>query len=229
MDNNFEKLLSNVPELHTKSHAHIIYGLMRWFKPNKILEIGCYCGYLSCVVAKAMLDNGITRESDFTIFDNFSLHGVNPAIVTNNLTLVGVSEAPVYILPLDTQTLPPDQWPRVEFAIIDGDHSESGAVSDFINCANAGASVVVMHDTVGWWGPRNLVDQWRKLSNNNDNEGFDAFDMVEAIHDSGLAIFVRKSAKPDAGYTQGRNVDESVSPANAPAKDKVKKVKEEAT
>lgn len=194
----FDKMMDSIPSLSTKSHAQIIYGLIRWLRPNKVVEIGAYCGYTTCHIAKAMKDAGINPSSMLYVIDNFSLHNITPAQIANALTHAGVNEVPHYIVVQDSQTM--TDWPAMDMAIIDGDHSYEGAKNDWNNCVEAGAEVIVLHDTVEWWGPRQLVEEIRTH--------WPDWSVIESNHDNGLAICILNKPKAPPVHTQGKDVNE---------------------
>lgn len=198
--NNFEKLTQNIPNLLTSRHAQIIYGLVRWLKPEKILEIGAYQGYLSCYLAQGLIDNGLAKETALYIMDNFSLPGTDPSNISNALTFCGVNEVPHFIINGNSQTLPMEAWPMCQMAIVDGDHSLNGCKNDVEHCMQMGAECIVIHDTVDWWGPRDFINLIK------DNPDY-PYNFIECGFDSGLAILllkVDKSAPPQ--YTNGADI-----------------------
>lgn len=204
----FDKLVDTVPSLGTKRHAQIIYGLIRWLQPTKVLEIGAYCGYTTAHIAKAMKDTGLRQESMLCIIDNFSLGKIKPSQICNVLTMLGVNDVPYYLIEEDSQTL--TNWPSIDLAVIDGDHSYKGCQSDFRNCVNAGATCIVIHDTVDWSGPRHLIENLHSMIYDgiaypdDDSSEFTGWDVIEANHDCGLAICLKREPKVPASYEEAK-------------------------
>lgn len=205
----FDKTVQTIPNLLTANHAHIVYGLIRWLRPSKVVEIGAYMGFTTCYIAKALKDNGININTALYVIDNFSLHGVTPAQIANALHFTGVNEVPTFILPLNSQTM--REWPSMDMAIIDGDHSYEGCFNDFANCVSQGAYIVVIHDTVEWWGPRQFVEELTQAQISKDGfpEIMHGWTILEGYHDSGLTICIRSIDKPECRYKKGADVNEA--------------------
>lgn len=191
--------IEQIPNLHFQRHSKLLYGLIGWLQPQSIVEVGAYRGYVTCHIAKAIKDFGL-EQTTFVVIDNFSLHDNGGHDIHNALVHGGVNDIDVVIMAGDSKNQ--YLWPhRVDLALIDGDHSEEGAEADFVSAANRGAYCIVLHDTVGWWGPRNLMDRIRAGE-------FGEWDVLDVPFDSGLGVCIRRTEKPPTTYTQGRDVNE---------------------
>lgn len=80
--------------LGTSRHAYLIYGLVFWLKPQVILEIGSYRGFLTAVIADAVAKLGYGRvvsidnwSSDFVS----STHKAHRESVVDLLERLGLS------------------------------------------------------------------------------------------------------------------------------------------
>lgn len=94
---------------------------------------------------------------------------------------------------LEGSSKDPTLWPpRVDLAFIDGDHSLEGVQSDLDFAIARGAYCLVLHDTVSWWGPRQVLD-WLQSK---------GFSMVQVNFDEGLTVAIRNLPKPPETYTQ---------------------------
>lgn len=175
--------LEKIPHLFTDKHIKLIKGLIGWLEPEVIVEVGAYFGYCSVHMAKVM-----PEEAQIYIIDNFSL-GNDPSTVHNILTAYAPGKE-IYMIQGDSKTV---QWPgKVDFAFIDGDHSYAGCKRDCEKAFSLGAQCVVVHDTVGWWGPRQYVDELPR----------EKFHVLEGYHDSGLAVIMPRNPKPAVQYSQ---------------------------
>lgn len=186
----FERLALTIPHLHTQNHVHAMYGMIRWLRPIRVLEIGAYFGFSTIWIAKAMRDNGLRPESSLYVVDNFSLHDNGPENITNALRLCGVQDVPHWIIREDSQKMA--AFPQIELAVIDGDHSYEGCRADVTKAIAAGAECIMLHDTVNWWGPRQLIE-----------EGIPGFSSIEVDFDSGFGVLLKVPKKPEAIYTKG--------------------------
>lgn len=191
----FEKNINDIGDLHMKRHAEVVQGIIRWLKPATVVEVGAYVGYTTCHIAKALQDNG---AGELIVIDDFSLHNNHAGNIHNALHHVGVNDVKTFIVKGNSHD--PSIWPaRVDMAVIDGDHSEEGATMDFQFAMERGAICITLHDTVGWWGPRNLIERVRKGE-------FGEWDVLEVPFDSGFAVCIRRTEKPPVMYAEGAAV-----------------------
>lgn len=190
---NFEKTIQAIPQLHTHNHAHVIHGLVRWLKPTLVMEIGAYMGYMTCWLAKGLQENGLPGSHLFVV-DDFSLHEGNPANITNALAYTECNHVKTTIMPMRSQDI--ELWPRLDMAFIDGDHSYEGVKHDFDKCVAAGAYCLIIHDTVGWHGPRRFIEELDRAE----------WHVLEVNFDSGLGICIKKFQKPECLYKEGAAV-----------------------
>ena len=185
-----ENLVKNISNLFCTRHVEIVKGLIKWLRPETVLEIGCFRGFVSANILLALeeLDN----DGKLYIIDNFSLQGAHLAVVHNNLVSCGLGSN-VFILPIDSKQAQP-QLPPIDFAFIDGDHSLESVAHDFKMATELGAKCIVLHDSVSWWGVRDFVDAF-----STENSGWNK---IEANFDEGLTIFMAKEQKPPVTYTK---------------------------
>lgn len=187
--NNLEQLTRDIGRLHTSRHAWLMYGLCKWLNVRSALEIGAWHGFCSVYIATAIKENG---GGLLTIIDDFSLQN-DCAALHNNLRIAGVSDmVEVISAPSDTIT---ELKSPVEFAFIDGDHSLNGCVKDCNLAIEHGAHTLCIHDTVGWWGPRDYIEIMR-------DQGAGHWDVIEGYHDSGLAVLRKRQPKPEPIYSE---------------------------
>jgi len=195
---NFIEAAAQVPGLATERHAQLMYGLCRWLGVRKAVEVGAYKGKCSVWIARAIQDNG---GGLLSIIDDFSLEPRTEAVLTASLEACGVSHT-CEIVRADSQKL--GAFPECEFAFIDGDHSLEGCKRDAEKARDAGARCIAFHDTHAWWGPRDFIAMVRKgkCAWNTGN-----WDVLEANHDEGFSVLLRREPKPDVKYSQERCPD----------------------
>lgn len=165
-----------------------MYGLVRWLEPKHIVEVGAWNGYCTIHLAQACEDNGF---GEVTVIDDYSL-GNAASEIHNNLHRLGLANRLKLISGKSSDVVWPD---KVDFAFIDGDHSLDGCVGDCNKAIERGAKCLVIHDTVGWWGPRDYVEIMRE-------QGQGAWDVIECNFDSGLAVILKREDKPAPFYSE---------------------------
>jgi predicted O-methyltransferase YrrM len=185
--NRLDYITEKVPRLFTDRHAKLMYGLIRWMNIRSAVEVGAFHGYCSLHITEAIKENG---GGKLTVIDDFSLQS-DAAAIHNNFARAGLAD----ILEIRAGKSTEVEWPRAEFAFIDGDHSLDGCLHDCNQAISNGAKVVCIHDTVGWWGPRDYVEEFRKQS-----EG--TWDVIEGNFDSGFAVMVYREPKPPVQYSK---------------------------
>lgn len=179
----FEANVSFIPGLFGERHSKLVYGLVRSLRPMVAVEVGCWRGHMSCWIAKAMQDNGV---GELHLIDNFSLPGGSAANLHNALVKCGVAERAIITDGLSSEAT----WPiAVDFAYIDGDHSYEGCAKDVQLAISRGAKCICIHDTVSWWGPRQVLDELEAQEQSD-------WQHINFNYDEGLAVLLKKTPKP---------------------------------
>jgi hypothetical protein len=189
----FEQAAAQIEGLATDRHALLLYGLCRWLNVRQAVEVGAYKGKCSVWMARAIQQNG---GGQLSIIDDFSLSPQTESELRANLEACGVQDACV-LIKADSQEM--ERFPDCELAFIDGDHSLDGCLADAAKAVMAGARCLVFHDTCSWWGPRGFIELLRGGSTawNTDN-----WDVLEANHDEGLAVLLRRASQPAVTYSR---------------------------
>jgi hypothetical protein len=147
---NFERRVSEVHGLNTQRLGHLLYGLVRFLRPDTIVETGSYVGHSTCWLAKGIKDND---KGKLVAIDNFTL-GTSAGILHNSLSYCKVADN-IIIIDGDSMSC---RWPdAIDMAFLDGNHSLEYVQFEFNKCVEAGARCIVLHDTTDWWGPREFV------------------------------------------------------------------------
>lgn len=185
---NLFTMTENIPRLFTERHAMLIYGLCRWLGVRNAVEVGAYHGYVTIHMAQAIKENG---GGKMYVIDDYSLQDT-ACHIHNNMARAGLSDM-LNMIHGDSMQV---AWPRpIDFAFIDGNHSFDACLSDCNKAIENGAKAVAIHDTVGWWGPREYIEVFREKSG-------ELWDVFEGNFDSGLGVLVKREPKPEPLYTQ---------------------------
>lgn len=201
-------------------HPKILWGLIRAMKPDVVVEVGTYLGYAACYMAQALKENG---HGKLYCIDNFSLtnealgYGNPLANWRENIQACGVADwVELLIGNSDAVT-----WPdKVDLAYIDGWHSLGAASHDFTRCADRGAKMICMDDTLTCVGPRMLVEMIEGHS--QDFQPFDGYlwQVVDVHSDGGLSIISRVRPKRKVEFIQERLNHPGVALQNASAEER---------
>lgn len=153
----FAAVAAQITSPDTARHAPLLAGLIRWLRPEVVVEVGTDTGGMAIHLARALQEN---RRGRLHCIDDFSLRGAGGlAQFWYHLGLAGVGEVVELTVSSSRQT---EAWPdRADFVFVDGDHSWSGCLHDVEQAIRIGAEVIAVHDTVDWWGPRRLVAEER--------------------------------------------------------------------
>lgn len=195
----FNRRAAEVTALDTQRHAHLIAGLVRWLQPVSCVEVGTYCGGTAVHIARALQENG---KGELVCIDDFSLNGEAYHQLWYNLGALGLGDVVSVNVGRSTE---PDIWPeRVDFAVIDGDHSYEGCRFDVQTAFQRGARCVVVHDVASWWGPRRFLDEVRadlsdplRIFRKSADVG-----LLAAGFDGGLAVLLRNEEFPPLQFTE---------------------------
>ena len=191
MEINFFETVERIFHDWHYDHPRILYALMRSLKPKVAVEVGTYRGYAACYMAQALKENG--EDGHLYCIDDFS-EGMQKKYDSHhweeNVAKCGLSGYITLIVGKSEEVV----WPKqVDFAYIDGWHSLRQCESDFILAANRGAECICLDDVTSTVGPSLFVQELRK---NGD------WDVLEIFRDCGLAVCVRRKAKPPVTFSQ---------------------------
>jgi hypothetical protein len=136
----FERAWVQIPGLDTQRHALIVEGMIRWLRPDVVLEIGCFKGCITARAARALQENG---SGYLVVVDLFCLEHT-PDDLKYSLEMTGTLPV-VELIAGDSVTVPfPD---HVDMALIDGDHGVEECWLDVRRSIDAGAKCICLHDT----------------------------------------------------------------------------------
>lgn len=184
----FWEAVQTLDGIGSKRHAEMLHGLIRWLQPESVVEVGSWRGYTAAWMAFGLAENGQGR---LFCIDDFSLPGGDEERLRGNLDRCGLLDRVTIV---NARSQNPAAWPhRVDMAFIDGDHSYEGCKGDVNRAIERGAWCVCVHDTVGWWGPRDWLDE---LRGNRD------WDVIEGLFDSGMAVCLKRLPKPPVEYSK---------------------------
>lgn len=172
--------------------ARILYSLIRWFRPETVVEVGCYRGYSACYMARALQENGsghLYCIDDFSQTDHAAQYGDPRQHMEGNLEACGVRDA-VTIIEGRSDAV---EWPdRVDFCFVDGWHGYEACRRDTERAMRT-AHIVVIDDVVSTIGPRKVMDEAR---------WFVGWDMVCLPQGCGLMLLCRQTPLPKVRFEQ---------------------------
>ena len=131
----------------------LVYGLVRLLKPETAIEIGTFKGYTSICIGQALEDN---KKGKLYTMDPFEMEIVKIAINKS-----GLKKRINYINDYSHNVIPKLGLQRVDFVLIDGDHSYESVKRDFELVKNLipSGGTIIFHDTVWFEGPKRVVEE----------------------------------------------------------------------
>lgn len=151
--------------------ANAYYSMTKMWRPNLVVEIGCFIGFSSLHIAQAVKDQGFGRMISIDAFDwevDAGCGMENRQIVAERYRKkAGLEDVLTYVKGYSTAVYPQlrsEIEHKIDLLFIDGDHSVNGVVADF-NTYYQDVRVggyIVLHDIYpemcGCDGPRGMID-----------------------------------------------------------------------
>jgi len=145
--------------------AIALYSIIRQRKPQVVLEIGTFVGFSTCIMARALKDNGkgvihcVDPDLDFLSVRNPLKHArqmlQSLGLDDHACVHVGFFSEPRGSIGSKIEVLGrkiSEIVPRIDLAFIDGDHATNAVLQDFMLLLPAlSAHAAVMFHDVGWW------------------------------------------------------------------------------
>lgn len=170
-----------------------LLGLVRYLRPDTIVEVGAWQGYSTLHLAKGCREND--RIGRVYAIDNWSLAGGSADIIRRALHIARLEHYATLIEGDSLQV----EWPKiVDFAFIDGNHSFDYCRREVEIAISRSAKTIVVHDTTNWWGPRKWLACFRA------SDAAAAWDITEFPHGDGAALLQRRVAKPEPQFTEAQ-------------------------
>jgi hypothetical protein len=191
-----------VRSLGTFRHAQMLYGLIRWLRPQSVVEVGTCFGAAAVWMARALQENHCeiiggdaepTPLGSITCIDDWSLTGSAVEFLVN----VGRCDVADVLRMSAGRSTDLAMWPeRVDFAFIDGDHSYEGCRRDVLEAVGRGATCIAFHDAADWWGPVRFLLEAECVPL------WDGWDLIAQPHDGGLAVLLKRPEWPAVTMTE---------------------------
>lgn len=183
----FQLNVQLMPRAIEPHQGEALYGLVRWFRPLHVLEIGSYHGYSTAWMAHALKQNGLGK---LWAIDDGSGIGADLNSLQYNLERLDVNDVITLLMGKDTEV----EWPsRIDLAFIDGCHTGPAVEWDWTECVKRGAQTIILHDTREWWGPVELAAKIRAAGE---------WDCIEDATFCGLTMFRRRPDTPKPRWTR---------------------------
>lgn len=189
----FQDTIGRVVSAGTPSPGMLLYGLVRYLRPDTIVEVGAWQGHSTLHLAEACKDND--RIGRVYAIDNWSLVGGSADTIRTALHLAQLDH---YVTLIEGDSLQVE-WPKVvDFAFIDGNHNKAYPTAEIAKAMERGAKTIIVHDTTNWWGPRAWLDDFRS------SDARTAWDVCEFSHQDGITLLQRRVAKPEAQFAEAQ-------------------------
>lgn len=192
----FEDAAARINCLNTRRHGQLLHGLIRWLRPQSVVEVGSYTGYTAVWMARALQENARDgAPGKLLCIDDFSLAPEAFHAFWHNVGACGVGD----VVSLEPKASAEAEWPaQVDFAFIDGDHSYEACKHDAEKAISLGAKCVALHDVQDWWGPR----EWFFLEENDPPGGEHGWSSFYVPFDGGLGVLLRDETLPPETFTR---------------------------
>lgn len=185
----FETAVSMIPSASTAEFGPLLYGLVLAYKPSVIVEVGTLFGHTAAWLARGL---ATLERGRLYCIDDFSLAPAARESMPMALNALGLGD---YVTVIEGRS-DEVEWPaQVDLAFIDGSHTYEGCKADVEKAQALGARVVVVHDTLDWWGPRQFI-------NEIDVGGLFGWDVMNVTVGAGIAVLVRHTEKPPVRFTR---------------------------
>lgn len=171
-------------------HPRILYSLMRSLKPRIAVESGTYRGYAACYMAQACKENGVGHVYCIDDFSEGMQKKYDADHWRANLAACELTDWATLIVGKSSDVT----WPEtVDFAYIDGWHGLKAIRQDWENCNLRGAECICLDDITSTVGPSYFIQELRRSQ---------YWDVLELHRDCGLAVCMRRKAKPPVSFSQ---------------------------
>jgi predicted O-methyltransferase YrrM len=178
----FEQCAATIP--YQYRHPRFLHALIRWLRPRHVVEVGTHIGMSAVWMARALQENG---EGHLWCIDSFCWHDqpTQEAQWNRNINLCGVRDMVTLVKGRSQQV----EWPpRVDFAYIDGAHTETVCYHDVEKARSLGATCLCLNDTVTCEGVSNATNRLRQIKD---------WDFLEVNFDAGLLIALKREPKKE--------------------------------
>jgi len=184
----------NFPTSIAPALAEYLYRQVRETKPALVVEIGCYIGFSTLHIAKALKENGSGRLVSFDL---------NTGVASDNIKEARLSDYVEFIegdsSVMGKQYLLDPGGEKIDFVFLDGDHTRRGCVRDFnvLHGHIRDGGYLLLHDiypgTWNWKGPRLVLDY---LEAAISRSSFVQFDIVERADLDAFGVAICRLISP---------------------------------
>jgi predicted O-methyltransferase YrrM len=172
-------------------YYHILHELAKKFSFDHVMEIGCRTGISICQLLSALKDNGREMPKTIDLFDVFNDGFISPMLVKINVNHIagGICENIRFHIGDSKKTVPefkPDY--KLDWILVDGDHSREGAMADLINVEPliAPGGIICFDDVSPNIGECNLIGVWNDFKKGRE----DKYYWLESMVGKGFALAI---------------------------------------
>lgn len=179
----FRRLVERIPTPYR--HPPFLYALVRWLRPNLVVEVGSHIGYSACWLARGLQENG---KGFLVCIDNFCwVEHDQGNLFRANIKRCDVEAYIGFVYGRSQEVA----WPPapIDMAFIDGNHKYTVVRHDAEKALSLGAWCIAIHDTVNCEGPRRYTEEMRSMAH------WSQFDFLEQVDEGGLLVLLKKRPK----------------------------------
>jgi predicted O-methyltransferase YrrM len=139
--------------------ARFLYRLVLKHKPESVFEVGCFSGYSTLHIAKALRENNMGHLYAFDMKIRKAADHIREAGLIDYVTFAQGDSGTAL-----RECLACHKHIKIDLLFLDGDHTRRGCAADFnaLMPSLREEGYLVLHDidpaTCGWKGPRMLLD-----------------------------------------------------------------------
>lgn len=140
-----------------KKYGRLLFRIVRYYKPEKVLELGTCFGVSALYMAKANTTTHITTVEGYTPYFNIALRLFEKASVSN-------------VKPINStfdEALPTLLTEKYDCFFIDGNHTYAGTIDYFRQClAASNPNAILIFDDIYWSADMNKA--WKEIVQNRN-------------------------------------------------------------
>lgn len=176
----FEQEAGRIP--YQYKHPFMLYALIKWLKPQTVVEVGTHIGMSAVWMARGLQENG---DGKLYCIDPFCWVNEDQENLWNkHVDACGVRGQVELIKGRSQEVV----WPKkINIAFVDANHTYDCAKHDVDKARDFGATIIAMHDSVSWEGSRRYAEEIKA--------SWKDWDFLEENSEGGLLIAKKQEPK----------------------------------